>query len=340
MQNPSAVNADMEVPYRLRLGDAQGEVLVSGSLRVPARGEATTTEWVWSPQLSAGRYNLYLEIDPENAIEESDEGNNTAQSEVALSADLLVNPALTWLEHGTGGQATVHTAIQNNGWAEARNVVVQVRTAVEGGTVLAGATIERLGRYEVSSLSLPISLSQAGSAVWVIVNPDGTIDEVRRDNNTVGLQVAARTYSVSGQVELQDYQGDVTTVPVVVQVRQNGNVVRTEVLSLDAQGGYILYHLAPGTYELAFKASHWLRRVRTVEVVSSDVLGVSVSLINGDVDGDNEVSLFDFGALVAAFGSAPGDANWNADADLDGDQEVSLFDFGILVRHFGEIGDE
>jgi hypothetical protein len=77
-----------------------------------------------------------------------------------------------------------------------------------------------------------------------------------------------------------------------------------------------------------------------VEVVSSDVLGVSVSLINGDVDGDNEVTLFDFGALVAAFGSVPGDANWNADADLDGDQEVTLFDFGILVRHFGEIGDE
>jgi len=52
------------------------------------------------------------------------------------------------------------------------------------------------------------------------------------------------------------------------------------------------------------------------------------------------VTLFDFGALVAAFGSVPGDSNWNPDADLDGDEEVTLFDFGILVKNFGTIGDD
>jgi hypothetical protein len=67
---------------------------------------------------------------------------------------------------------------------------------------------------------------------------------------------------------------------------------------------------------------------------------VDVSLTNGDIDGDNEVTLFDFGELVAAFGSMPGDSNWNPDADLDGDAEVTLFDFGILVQNFGAIGDE
>ena len=52
------------------------------------------------------------------------------------------------------------------------------------------------------------------------------------------------------------------------------------------------------------------------------------------------MKLFDFGQLVAAFGSLPGDSNWNANADLDGDEEVTLFDFGILVRNFGVIGDD
>ncbi len=149
----------------------------------------------------------------------------------------------------------------------------------------------------------------------------------------------SHSYSVSGQVELQDFSGDVTTVPVTVELRQSGNVVRTEVISLDAQGGFTLYQVAPGTYEVAFKASHWLRRVRTVEVIGSNVQGVNVSLPNGDVDGDNEVTLFDFSRLVAAFGSMPGDSNWNPDADLDGDEEVTLYDFGIIVRHFGEAGD-
>ncbi|MCS7311109.1 MAG: hypothetical protein NZ741_12910 [Armatimonadetes bacterium] len=61
-------------------------------------------------------------------------------------------------------------------------------------------------------------------------------------------------------------------------------------------------------------------------------------LVNGDID--NEVTLLDFGQLVAAFGSAPDSANWNPRADLDGDREVTLMDFGILVRNFGEVGDE
>ncbi|GIV15904.1 MAG: hypothetical protein KatS3mg022_1339 [Armatimonadota bacterium] len=36
----------------------------------------------------------------------------------------------------------------------------------------------------------------------------------------------------------------------------------------------------------------------------------------------------------------PGDPNWNPDADLDGDDEVTLFDFGILTANFGLIGAE
>ncbi|MCS6830330.1 MAG: hypothetical protein NZ749_06760, partial [bacterium] len=84
-----------------------------------------------------------------------------------------------------------------------------------------------------------------------------------------------------------------------------------------------------------------LRRVVSVAVVSSDVTHVDVSLVNGDIDGDNEVSLADFGALVVAFGSMLGDeGRWNEDADLDGDGEVSFSDIDILVRNFGEIGDE
>lgn len=148
-------------------------------------------------------------------------------------------------------------------------------------------------------------------------------------------------YSVRGQVALQDYGGDVSRVPVTVELRQGGVVVRTETVPLDAQGRYRLTGVAPGTYDLAFKASHWLRRVAPgVVVVDSDVDGVDVSLVNGDVDGDNEVTLWDFGALVVAFGTVPGDSSWNADAYLDGDEEVTLWDFNILVRNFGAIGED
>jgi probable HAF family extracellular repeat protein len=147
-------------------------------------------------------------------------------------------------------------------------------------------------------------------------------------------------FRITGNVELRDFVGDVTRIPVDVEIRSAGSVVRSQTLYLDASGNYTLYQVPSGTYDVAFKASHWLRAVVPDVRVTGDVSGVNVSLLNGDVDGDNEVTLFDFGKLVAAFGSTPGDGNWYADADLDGDDEVTLFDFGILVRNFGLFGDE
>lgn len=152
-----------------------------------------------------------------------------------------------------------------------------------------------------------------------------------------------RTYTISGKVQLGDFGGDITTVPIVVQLRNAGsqNPIRTVTLNLDSAGNYSLPDVPNGNYDMVFKASHWLRKVvRNVQVNGANVSGVNASLVNGDIDGDNEVTLFDFGGLVVAFGSVPGDSNWNPNADLDGDAEVTLFDFGILVRNFGLTGDE
>ncbi|GIV17423.1 MAG: hypothetical protein KatS3mg022_2858 [Armatimonadota bacterium] len=157
------------------------------------------------------------------------------------------------------------------------------------------------------------------------------------------LTERAQRFNVSGKVTLGDFVASPEGVPVEMQLRASGSAepLRTEILTLDAVGNYILTDVEPGQYDIAFKASHWLRAVvRGVRVTSADVQDVDVLLLNGDIDGDNEVTLFDFGALVASFSSVPGDSNWNPDADLDGDEEVTLFDFGVLVRHFGKVGEE
>ncbi|MGQ9539686.1 MAG: carboxypeptidase regulatory-like domain-containing protein [Armatimonadota bacterium] len=161
------------------------------------------------------------------------------------------------------------------------------------------------------------------------------------DNIRWNGHLLRRAFAISGNIELRDYGGDVTQVPIVTQLRQGGVAVRTETVYTDSAGNYVIPDVPPGTYDVAFKASHWLRVVvPNVTVADSDVTGVDTSLTNGDIDGDNEVTLFDFGQLVSAFGSSPGDSNWNPNADLDGDEEVTLFDFGVLVRNFGAIGDE
>ncbi len=146
---------------------------------------------------------------------------------------------------------------------------------------------------------------------------------------------------VRGTVNLQDYSGDRTTVPVSIEVRAPGSIspLETHVVDMDSEGRYSFRTVLRGMYDLSAKANRWLRQTVPAVALGDDTI-VNFTLASGDIDGDNEVTLFDFGVLVNAFGSMPGDSNWNPSADLDGDEEVSLFDFGILVRNFGSIGDD
>lgn len=91
-----------------------------------------------------------------------------------------------------------------------------------------------------------------------------------------------------------------------------------------------------GQFALSVKPLRYLRRTVEVDTSKGSVLDREISLTNGDIDGDNEVTLCDFGWLVAAFGSAPGGIHWDPRADLDDDLEVTLYDFAVLVRNFGD----
>ncbi len=155
----------------------------------------------------------------------------------------------------------------------------------------------------------------------------------------VGVELPAE-HSLQLQVEWQGWLGGSVSVQVDV-LRADGTLVRRYTLSPDERGITVLPRdtaIAPGWYDIRVKSSHWLStRLRDIFLPTTGA--VSVSLVNGDIDGDNEVTLYDFAALVQAFGSSSGDPNWNPNADLDGDGEVTLYDFGILVSSFGLSGE-
>ena len=142
------------------------------------------------------------------------------------------------------------------------------------------------------------------------------------------------------QVEWEQWAGD--SVPVQVDVlRRDGSPVKRYLLTPDSAGVLALPKdgtIFPGWYDVRVKSAHWLStRLRGVFLPSMGRAGVR--LRNGDVDGDNEVSLLDFAALVGAFGTSRGSIGWDPNADLDGDGEVTLSDFGILVSNFGLSGE-
>lgn len=87
-----------------------------------------------------------------------------------------------------------------------------------------------------------------------------------------------------------------------------------------------------GVGKIAIKPTHFLQKVVAFNSTSADVSGVTMNLINGDVDEDNEIASGDFDAVVLQFGNA-------GTGDVDEDGEVGASDFDIIVANFGLSGD-
>lgn len=157
----------------------------------------------------------------------------------------------------------------------------------------------------------------------------------------VSIQIAADT--VSGVVTLQGLSSSVPAgIKVSVEIRPLGTLtpVETHTVPIDAAGNFILATGVPaGSYDVAVKGPNWLRSTQgNVRFGSDGIAGLSFTLQNGDVNGDNAVTLGDFALLRAAFGTSAGDAGWNPCADLNGDGSVTLADFALLRSNFGSTG--
>jgi len=66
--------------------------------------------------------------------------------------------------------------------------------------------------------------------------------------------------------------------------------------------------------------------------------------LSGDVNLDGDVDILDLTAVGLAYGSQPGDWNWNAQADLyplmsegspEGDGKINIFDLATVGLNYG-----
>lgn len=158
--------------------------------------------------------------------------------------------------------------------------------------------------------------------------------------------------TLSGQVGLQDYLGAAEGWRVAFELRDSGGaVVDSWMQKLGADGAFVrstAKYLAPGTYSLRAKGGHWLAQSVQVQVSSTGSSGLSLALPNGDIDGDNAVTVFDYNVLSEYFDKGDSDADWTTvgpngwapvDADLDGDGTVTVFDYNVLSTNFDLVGD-
>jgi hypothetical protein len=165
---------------------------------------------------------------------------------------------------------------------------------------------------------------------------DVAIGDVSPCKNVVG-----QGYAVPANVTVAN-KGDYTETSVSLSLYANATEIGTQTVYYLMNGtntttvidGTITSSLAYGTYILNVSAS--LAAGGTGATNGNCTCGSITVTIPGDINGDFKVDLTDLVLLAQAYGSKPGDSNWNPNADIDGGGVVGLSDLVILTQHYGQ----
>lgn len=154
---------------------------------------------------------------------------------------------------------------------------------------------------------------------------------------------------VTGRVVLDDWTGGLADLSVRVRIRPSlGGSQEEHMTTLDAQGNFRVLTGHLGAVDVRVKVGHWLTELTSVTTTGAGRAAGTFRLTNGDVDGDDTVSVFDYDGLSRHFDRSSTDADWGTpdasgvaprDADLDGDLTVSVFDYDILSKNFDRVGE-
>ena len=158
-------------------------------------------------------------------------------------------------------------------------------------------------------------------------------------STSVKISVTYTLPTVTGTITLQNLNGSPAGYTLNVAFRKSDGTTSYYATTLDSSGNFTVKNVAPGTYNIAFKAGHWLQKVVSSITIYSNYSGIRASLVNGDVNGDNVVNAADYTAMRAAWNTTSSSSKWNANADLNGDGRVNMGDYNILKKNWNISGN-
>lgn len=185
-----------------------------------------------------------------------------------------------------------------------------------------------------------ISVNSDGQFVVFNSNASNLVADDTNGCSDVFMHISSDMFSISGRVQLQDFNPSrVSGHPIEVELRKQDGSTITKNANLNADGNYAIL-AEEGTYDIAFKASHWLKKLFPSPVaIYQNVSGINISLTNGDCNEDNGVDEVDYALLSNSWYQAEGDPKYNAQTDLNGDGGVDEVDYAILSNAWYTAGD-
>jgi subtilase family serine protease len=285
----------------------------------------------------AGRYYLFMSIDPQNAVVESWEADNVVLWDVV--AVIMIPPASGFSDLAasvfmppSGAQPrtfTIPNAIRNycDDPADAFSVgfylspdqtITTADTLIGTRTVNLGLAGQAETPTEATSVTVPNSVGAGTYYVGMIIDPSNAVAEWAEDNNVeVGaspITIAALVSSLMVQAEDYDQGGEGVAYHDLNNYNEGG-VYRTDGVDIEAiTGGYTVAYIREGEWlrytlanppagatTLTFRVACWqgppYQAQRTIEV---QVNGVTKSTVNVPVTGSSTAYTTVTGSLPAA----------------------------------------
>lgn len=104
-------------------------------------------------------------------------------------------------------------------------------------------------------------------------------------------------------------------------------------------GQFSVGSITPGTYDIRVKNSHSLQNKLPGANLVSGTNNINFgTLLEGDANDDNYVTVLDFSVLSASFSKCQGTAGFDSRADFNVDSCITILDFSLLASNFGKVG--
>jgi len=127
-------------------------------------------------------------------------------------------------------------------------------------------------------------------------------------------------------------------VLIALEVRDpNQSPMVMRVVETEADGSYELHFNMPNDSKKGNYTVHATASYETFKATEDKNFVYGGSVIPGDVDGDGDVDIYDVVIILAAYGSRPGDPNWDPRADItEPYNKIDLYDAVLAMSHYGE----
>lgn len=130
-------------------------------------------------------------------------------------------------------------------------------------------------------------------------------------------------------------------VPLTLSLSPSGVITPTYAFTstTDNNGKFAFSEVAPGSYDIRVKNSQTLQNLIGNVYLAPGANSVDLgTLLAGDANDDNYVTLVDFSILATTFARCDGMLGYDSRADFNQDTCVLLTDFSMLATNFGQAG--